>query len=790
MFNNFLKVAVRALFRHKMLTLVKLSSLVIGLVCFSIIAIYVNHEMSFDRFHENHEMIYRVVKDFVNDNGSRIPDATTPPAFAPAIARELPETGSVTRLFPGWGRKYLVQYNDEKYFEEKLMRVDSSFFDVFTFPFAIGNERSALGSVNFIVLTESAAKKYFGNDDPVGKTLKIDIGPEGTEFTVTAVLKDIPDNSHFDFQFLIPVRSFNYDQLDTDWGWYNFYTYVRLNPGTDPTLFAGKLQSLFLKHNEQSKNECYIQELADIHLKSYLKWELAANGDYDYVRILFVIAIFILVLSAINYINLVTAQSASRAREVGVRKVTGALRISLVRQFLIESIFLSLIATVIAIILAGSLLPAFNNIFNSGLSILDPRNRMILAGLFGAGLLTGFIAGIYPAFYISGFHPIKALKSGFTGHTGDVSLRKGLVTFQFVISTSLVLGIFIISAQVKFIRNKKLGFSKENIMLVENAGGLNNLESTLNEFRGISGVENAGGADGVIGGQNWTTSVQAEGSENSLLLNFLCTDYNFLEVMKVNFTVGRNFSPSNGADSLAVIINETAAKQLGLNEPMIGSRITEGGDSPVFYTVVGIIEDFHFTSFRDPIKPFGFFLYQPRISTLYLSIGGQNLVSVINQIRESWGKMVPERPFEFSFMDDRVGILYSDEVRFQALFASFTGVTIFLACLGLFGLSAYMARMRTKEIGIRKVLGAGVIQLANLLSLDYIKLAALGIAVSVPVSWLIMSRWLSNFAYHIEMNFWMYVSAASATLAIALLTVSLESIKAALTNPVDSLRSE
>jgi putative ABC transport system permease protein len=788
MIGNFLKVAVRALFRQKLLTLIKLSSLVTGLTCFSLVAIYVDHEMSYDRFHDRHDLIYRVVKDFVNDDGTRIPDATTPPAFAPAISREIPEVEFTTRLFPNWGGKTLMEAGDKKYYEADLIRVDSAFFDVFSFPFASGDKKTALSAADFIVITESAAKKYFGDEDPVGKTIKTGIGPSGTEFTVTAVLKDVTKNSHFNFQFLIPVRSFRYDQLDADWGWYNFYTYVRIHASADPRSFMDKLQPLFLKYNEESKTECYAQPLKDIHLKSHLKWELGSNGDYDYVHVLFIIAAFILALAIINYINLVTAQSSGRAKEVGVRKVSGARQFSLIRQFLLESVLIAISATLISLSVSAVLLPFFNELFNSELNLTFPGSRSIFMLLLGAGLLSGILAGIYPAFYISAFRPVRALKGGFSGHIKDISLRKGLVAFQFIISTSLILGIIIISDQVEFIRSKKLGFEKENILMVRNAGGLSNLEPIMNELRKIDGVVDAGGADGMIGGQNWTTGAGAEGSENSLLLNFLCADYRFLEVMGVKFIEGRNFSPDTRADSLAIILNETAVRQLGLTKPYVGQRITGGDESA--YHLIGVIEDFHFTSFRDPIKPFGFYLYQPRINTLFVAIGGSNPAPVIGAIRTTWNRLVPDRPFEFGFIDEQVNNLYAGEVRFRALFAGFTGVTIFLACLGLFGLSAYMAKLRTKEIGIRKVLGAGVVNLTKLLSMEYIKIALAGVAIGLPVSWLMMDRWLSNFAYHIGMNVWMFISAACIAVAIALSTVSYESVRAALANPADSLRDE
>jgi putative ABC transport system permease protein len=787
MFANYFRVALRNLLRNKTASLIKITSLSVGMICFAAISLFISHELSYDRFHENPEQIFRVVKDFVNDDGGRIPDATTPPAFGPAIQKDIPEVAYSTRIFPNWGRKYLIQYGDIRSYEEGILRIDSSFFDVFSFPFVKGDKKAATANANFIILTESTAKRFFGNADPIGKALKIDIGQNGTDLFVTGVLKDVPENSHFNFDFLISMRSFEIAQLDNDWGFYNFYTYVSPNPEADPLVFQSKLQPVFKKYNPDSKNECYAQPLTDIHLKSNLKWELSANGDYSYVRILAIIALFTIILAAINYINLVTAQSTRRAKEVGIRKVSGAVRNSLINQFLFESLIMAVVATAVSIAVVESILPQFKNLFNSTLSFFDAESIYVLWIVIGTGLVTGLLSGMYPAFYLSSFQPVKVLRGTFNGFGGDAFLRKGLVTFQFVISTVLIIGTFVISSQINFVRNKKLGFSKDNVMLIHNAGGLQNRQSLLTEIKKSNGVKNAGASDGVLGGLNWTTGAQAKGQENSVLLNFLSTDYDFLDVMDVNFKEGRNFSRDTQADSSAIILNNTAIKQLGIKSPVIGSQISAFDD---LYTVIGVIDDFHFSSFHEPIKPFGFFLIEPAVNKLFVKIQGDNMVESITEIQKIWATLVPDRPFEFTFQDEQISKLYVNEVKFQKLFSQFTFVAILVGCLGLFGLSAFTAQQRIKEIGIRKVLGASVLEVTQLLSKEFLKLVLLAVLISTPIAWYIMNEWLQTFAYHVELKVWMFMVSGLMAVLIALFTVSFQSIKAARSNPVESLRNE
>jgi putative ABC transport system permease protein len=780
--------------RDKTSTLVKITSLSVGMICFSIISLFVYYELSYDQFHHDPEQVYRVVKDFVNDDGSAVPDATTPPAMAPALWRDLPEVASATRVFPNWGRKYLLQVNDTHRYEENLVRIDSSFFNVFSFPFVKGDSKNALSKPDFLLLTESSAKRYFQDQDPIGKVISIDVGPTGKQnFVVTGILKDVPQNSHFSFDFLISVRSMGIDDLDSNWGWYNFYTYVRLKTGANPTSFIRKLQPLFNKYDPENKNKYYAQNLTDIHLTSNLKWELKANGDKSYLQILSVIALFVIVLAAINYINLVTAQSAKRSKEVSIRKVSGAQNGLLVRQFLLESVLLTLVATIISISLAEAMLPSLSYLFGTKLSFMDVQYQPVLFTLAGISLVIGLLAGTYPAFYLSSFKPVHILKGALSQGAGTIVLRKGLVIFQFVISTSLIIGAMVISRQIDFIRSKNLGFNKDNILIINNARDLPNRQALVNDIKNISGVLNVGGANGVLGGLNWTNSVQAVGQENEILLNFLSTDYDFLDVMDVSLKEGRSFLREHGTDTSAIVINEVAVKQLAIKEPVLGSRLlwaTDDQGSPIYATVIGVIENFHFTSFHEPIKPFGFVINESDLNTIFVKVSNENLSASITAIEKMWQKVVPDRPLELGFQDEQIAKLYSNEQKFQKLFSYFMIVAILIACLGLLGLSAFTAQQRTKEIGIRKVLGASVLNITQLLSTDFLKLVIMAIAISIPLAWYLMNRWLEGFAYHMEISFGIFALASLVAIGIAVLTVSFQSVKAGLTNPVKSLRSE
>ena len=800
MFRNYIQIGLRNLWKNKKFSFINIFGLATGMACSLLIFLFVTDELSYDRYHKDAVCIYRVVKDFVNDDGSRLPDATTPPALAPSMQKQLPEVEKVTRVFPNWGRDFLIKYGDKKLIEEKLYRADSSFFDVFDFPFVKGDAKSAFRDINSIVLTESTAKKYFGNENPIGKTLSVD---DMGDMMVTAVLRDLPSNSHFHFDFLISVRKFP-GELDGNWGWYNFYTYAKLKPNTNIASFTKKIQDLYKRNNAQGKNIFYAQPLTDIHLTSHLKWEIEPNSDKLYVYVFTIIAIFIILIAAINYINLATAKASVRAKEIGVRKVAGAFRSSLINQFLTESVITCLIASLLAVVMARLLLPTVNTLTQKQLTVVG--NPSVLVYMVLAALFIGIVAGFFPAVYLSSFKPISVLKGLKLSERGTLSLRKALVIVQFTISIVLIIGALIISQQMHFIQSAKLGLNKDQVLLVKNTFSAPARNAFLNEASRIPGVQKVSTADGVLGGQNWANGLRAKGSSNEQLVNYLNIGNDFIDALGIELKEGRSFSAKFPSDTMtngipggpleqtigSVILNETAIKDLGISSPAVGKQIVweEDRDTTYNLTIVGVVKDFHFTSLRNQIKPFAFVNNPRRQWYLTLKLSTANIAGTLAQLETTWKKLSAERPFEYTFLDETFSKLYQSESRFQKVFICLVVLGIIIACLGLLGLATFAAQQRVKEIGIRKVLGASVASLVGLLSKDFLKLVMVALVLAVPIAWYVMNKWLQDFAYRIEIEWWVFLAAAIIALVIALATISSQAIKAAISNPVKNLRTE
>jgi putative ABC transport system permease protein len=789
MLKSYFKIAIRNFLKGKTFSFINIAGLALGISCFTIIMLYVENELKYDKFHHDPENVFRIVKDFVNEDGTSIPDATTPPALARAIRDDLPEAEYVTRLFPNWGGRDLLEYGDKRFYELNVLRVDSNFFNVFDFEFVNGSKEKPFNGIHSIILTESTAKKYFGDENPIGRILQTNIN-NSTTFQVSGVVKDVPQHSHFQFDILIPFESPT--DPDKDWASYSFYTYVRLKPLTDPEAFEKKVVSLFHLHQPENMSQYYIQPLTDIHLKSRLKWELGANSDVTYVRIVFAIGIFVLVIASINFVNLITAQAAKRAKEVGIRKVTGAVRHMLIRQFLFESFLIVTISAIISIILTTLILPFSKPFIGTDLSTLFPHSQFIRTILPFCILLTGALAGIYPALYLSSFQPIKVLRGSFFGSSSGIRLRQGLVVFQFTMSSLLIIGFLIIQQQISFISNKGLGFDHENIVLVPNAIGVANPEAVAGDFRKIHSVSSVARANGILGFQNGTNGVADRYERNHIALNFIRADYEFIPTLNIVMLEGRNFSNEFPSDTSAIIINETAVAQLGLKQPVIGQQLKmddeQGGTFDV--TIVGVVRDFHFTSFHEAIKPFGFTLESINGSTYFLKIQRENISATLKEIESVWIKHNPDKPFEYSFQDEHLEKLHLAEKQFQFLFSSFTFLAIAIACLGLFGLVTVLAESKTKEIGIRKILGSSVAGIMALISKEFLKLVFISLVLASPIAFYAASYWLNDFAYRVDIDVKVFLLAGAITLAIAFVTVSFQSVKAALANPVKSLKEE
>jgi putative ABC transport system permease protein len=791
MIQNFFKIAIRTLIRHKIFSAINILGLAIGMATCLLIFLYVDVETSYDKHHNGADRIYRVVKDFVNDDGTFLPDATTPPAIAPALQAEIPEIETVTRIFPGWGRQFYIRFGEKRFIEENVYRVDSSFFSVFTIPFIQGNPKSAFQKRESVVLTESAAKKYFGGAEPMGKIVQLDgMG----DFEVTGVVRDVPSTSHFKFDFLISLRR-TLSNADQTWGWYNFYTYIKLKEKTSIASVEPKIQQVFKNHQPENTNRFYTQALTDIHLTSTLKWELQQNGDKTYVYVMICIAVFVIIIASINYVNLATARSALRAKEIGVRKVSGAYRNSLIAQFLGESVITVLIAFLIATGITILMLPVFNNITARELQFGFESTPSIIAYSVAGATALGLLAGIYPALYLSSFKPILIMKGARFRDVGGFSLRKALVILQFSISIILITGILIISRQIDYLQTAKLGLNKDQVLVVKDVGYLtrptrSSLKNSLND---IPGVQYVAGCDGIPGGQNWTNSVRMKGSENSLLLNFLNVDADFLNALSIPVKEGRGFSREFPGDTLdAIILNESAVKQLGIPEPVIGQQLvwSEDEDTVYYAKVVGIVPDFHFTSLRSEIKPFGFVTDNGRVWQFTVKLNTENINETLTAIESRWNAMVPERPFQYYFLDTVFDKLYKEEKTFKTVFLYGTALAIAIACMGLFALSAFVTEQRTKEIAIRKVIGSTSIQILVLLSKQFMQLVIVSFAIAIPLSYYAVNAWLKGFAYRIDIPLWSFAIAGVVAVCIALITVSVQTLKAATSNPVKSLRAE
>lgn len=801
MLRNYFKIALRTLRKNIRLTAINIVGLSTGLACSLLIFLFVQDELSYDKHYPESERIYRVVKDFINDDGSRIPDATTPGPLAAAMQREIPEMVTITRIHPNWGGTTLIEYDDKKIQEEKVWRVDSSFFAVFGTRFIKGDPNTALKDVNSIVLTETTANRYFGKEDPIGKTIKMN---GSDDVTVSAVIEDVPAQSHFHYDFLLSYRRLP-AQANTNWGSYNYYTYVKVTQGTDIKSFEKKIQNVHDKNQEDRFSAFYVQPLTEIHLTSKLKWELESNGDKMYVLIFTIIGIFILLIAAINYINLSTAKSTLRAKETGIRKISGAQRTSLVFQFLLESVILCFIASVVALVMAYLLQPIVNELTQKQLDMTG--NPMVVFYLIGVTIFIGMIAGLFPALYLSSFRPVAVLKGFKLNERGALNLRKSLVVVQFTISISLIIGALIISQQIEYLHSVNLGFDKDQVLVVQGARGLSRAERSamLNSIRDLSGVKKASTSSTVLGRGFSTTRLRAVGSENEQQLNFSGVDFDYLDVVGIEIVEGRSFSRDYPADSLnngilggplmqrlgGIVINEQAVKEFGLGSPAIGKQLIWSTDADTIYyvEVIGVAKNFHFTSLHNEIKPYGFLVFQNQ-NNFTIKLAGGDIAETVRQIEGLWKQARPDAPFQYAFMDEAFDKMYAAEARFQKVFASLVVLGILISCLGLFALAAFSAEQRVKEVGIRKVLGASVTHLVALMSKAFLKLIVLSIVISVPIAAYFMNEWLSGFAYHVEMQWWIFAASALIAVVIAFLTISTQAYKAATADPVKNLRTE
>ncbi len=809
MIRNYIKIAWRNLLKNRTFTMVNIVGLAIGLACFILIALYVADELSYDRHHEKADRIYRVNSD-LRIGGTDLHLATCSDPMGAALKDDYPQVETFTRLYASSGSK-LIKQGSQFLNESRVVHADSTLFDVFTLPAIAGDTKNALNEPNTVVITASAAKRYFGSVDAVGKTLETNDRNQPL-YKVTAVIEDMPRTSHFNFDFLFSMENVSYP-----WGNFlshNFQTYIVLKPGTDYKAFEANFAQVIDKYivpqakqlmdiesmddfvRSGNKIEYSLMPVTDIHLYSDRYPELGINSDVQYVWIFSFVALFVLLLACVNFMNLSTARSASRAKEVGIRKVLGTEKKSLIAQFLTESTVMVFIGLVLAIGLAGLFIGYFNSISGKTLSFADLLRPGYLALLLLLAIVVGALAGLYPAFFLSAFRPIAVLKGNLGGGFQKSNFRSAMVVFQFFTSIMLVTSTIIVFQQLNYIRDKKIGFSKDQVLVINETDALGNrADAFRNEVANMSGVQAASFA-GYLPVANssrgdMALSLDAVMNEhNSFNAQIWNIDYDYIPTLDMNVLKGRNFSREYGADSLGIIINETAAKVIGYEDPIGKKLYLPHSDAPAtVYTIVGVVENFHYESLRQQVGPLCMRLGNNRWAAAF-RVAAPDIQALVKDIESQWKTMAPDMPFSYHFLDEAFDSMYRAEQRAGKVALSFSMLAIVIACLGLFGLTTYMIEQRTKEVGIRKVLGASIKGIVLLLSKDFVKLVLMAILIASPIAWWAMSKWLENFAYRIDIQWWMFALAGLAAVVIALLTVSWQAIRAAVANPVESLRDE
>jgi len=792
MFINYIKVAIRNFSRQKIYSFINIAGLALGMGLSILIFFYIQAELSYDRFNEKADRIYRVAEESSQD-GSTVSHANIFPIIAPNLVKEFPEILSAVRFEKD--PRVLVSLNEDKFIENRFFYADSSFFDIFSFPLIKGNPETALNDPYSLLLTEKTAKKYFGEKDPLGQTLNIN---NEYDYIITGVLKNIPPNSHIKFDFLssmstLEAQDQNYGKI---WGSMSAYTYILLAPGSSPQEIEEKFPDFIRKHRNQKAAlswKFFLQPLTSIHLRSHLNYELEANGDIKYVYIFSAIALFIIIIAGINFMNLSTARSSKRAKEVGIRKVLGAVRPQLAKQFMAESIIMTVAAVPFSLLLVEFLSKSMHSFFGDQLNVNYWKNPLIPLGFFILVLFLGLFSGSYPAFFLSSFSPSSVLygriKSGVKGRL----FRKTLVVFQFSISVFLITGTLIIHDQLNFIQNQELGFDKENVLFIpvnDPAVKKNFLpfKTKLLQHPDVLNVSASTSLPSIAPGVGAYVP-QGLSEEDAFIVRHLLCDYDFIRTYGMKVKQGRNFNQAISTDQKqALILNETAANHLGWDDP-VGQILTNRIGK---YQIIGVVKDFHFRSKHQKIEPLVLSLIPDNRYIYYASlrISGQNIKRTLNSIKDTWRSMAPTRPFQYFFLDNEFDQLYKSEMKTSRLFDFLTVMALFIACLGLFGLASYTADQRTKEMGIRKVLGASTSHIFYLLSGEFIKWIILSSLIAWPLAYYFMSQWLNNFAYRINLTPLIFVFSAAAALLIAVLTVSFQALKTARSNPAESLRYE
>ena len=836
MIKNYFKTAWRNMLHNRTSSLINISGLSIGIACTLLIVIFIKNELSYDRFHRDANRIFQVVLNG-NMDGQEFWAGNTPPPVGAALTSNIPEVESFTRFYKP--NDIVIRYEQnnatEKFFTEKnVLAVDSNFLQVFDFEIVEGDAATALMKPGSVVITEDMAKKYFASDpdlayrkagsyrDAIGKTLLM--GQDKKPLAVTAVVKKVPSQSSIQFDFLVPVADFPVvKRFSWSWVWLQMMCYVKLkeNAPTDKTNIhqletkfpamvkvqaanafnrIGKPFDEFLRTG--GKWDLHLMPLTDVHLRSAsigMPW-LSHISNIKYIYIFGSIALFIVLLACVNFMNLSTARASKRAKEVGIRKVTGSTRSQLIKQFLSEAFLYSFLSSVIAVALVTVLLKGFSMIIDEPISFQTAFTPTVWLSLLALTIITALLAGSYPALYLTSFKPVVILKGKnlFSGSKKDLLIRNSLVVFQFTISTIMIVGTLVVLKQLKFFRNTDMGFNKENVLIISSVNRLGGSEESFRDaITQIPGITNASITTSIPSLGAFGDSYKAQPDDNvaevkDIGLNSFMVDESFIPTLGIKVVQGRNFSKTF-SDSASVILNQEAVRQIGWKEP-IGQWIQYPGGDDAKFKVIGVVKNFNIESLQAAITPFALFNLSSKTydygHNVVAKIRSQDLSKVIDQVQSKWKSFASTEPFDYNFLDAAFDSQYRSEHRLGSIFSIFAALSIFIACLGLFGLSAFMVERRTKEIGVRKVLGASVQNIVVLLSKDFLRLTLVAIVIAFPVAWYFMSKWLQDFAYRINITWTIFLMAGLSTLLITLVTISFQAIGAAMSNPVKSLRTE
>ena len=818
MIRTYFKIAWNNLRKNKVFSFINIFGLAAGLACCMLITLYIRNEVSYDKYHKHAADIYQLGTNFIRE-GKETKMSGTPAPVAQAMQFEYPEIEQTTRLLALFNEdKTLLQYNEknaapQSFYETKGYIADSSFFRVFTYDFLEGNPATALNEPRTVVLSEEIARKIFGNQPALNKLLHISSGTNGDyDFMVTGVFRPVSKPSHIDARFFLSFKGGEIEQLAnrmaTNFANNNmFFTYLQLKPGTDVAALQAKFPAFIDKYAGKDLKaqgfykKQFLTKLTDIHLYSGMNQNVTPPGSVTYLYILTSIALFTLLIACINFMNLSTARSSKRSAEVGIRKVLGAEKSALVRQFLGESVFMSLIAFVFAFALVWFLLPAFNKLAGKELSLSFSQNTITIAAFLVLSVITGIVAGIYPAFYLSSFRPVKVLKGRFSNSLAAVSLRKGLVVFQFVISVALIISSVVIASQMRYLRSADLGFDKDQQVVIplRSATAKQMYPSLKNELAKLPGVTNVGASlfnPGVFNPSDNLLYKEGQTMNDAKRTRMNWVDAGYLQTLNIKPVAGRLFSEAFPADtSFRMVLNETAIRDIGFPsaQDAVGKKVYFDYQGQQYgFEIVGVVKDFHFEDLHLPITPYGYQLNSNLDNFNYMLVHtrGADMRALLSSIGAGWHRLNPNEPFEYNFLDEEFQKNYQAEDRLAGIVGYFTMIAILICCLGLFGLAAFSAEQRVKEIGVRKVLGASVSGIVGLLSKDFLKLVFVAIVIASPLAWYIMNKWLQDFAYRVDISWWVFVVAGIGAVLIAFITIGFQAIRAATVNPVKSLRTE